>query len=257
MTSIEMTDYPEHPLWNRLRLARSWMPPGASDILDAGCAWGYGTRFFAGPGRRVYGVDDSADYIEVARARYPHIDFRCETLESLPLPDHSIHYVICADVLEHVADPVESLNQLHRVLRPDGHLFLSTPHRGLFGFLDPYNYGRNLRRHFPGVYSRLLPGKKWVAGMPLGDEHRHYTAQGLQQLLKQSRFGGGYRVEKTFRSGLLLYPIELNAGVVIDRVVPRHLRSFVKRPFQALAEVDYWIPFGPASFNIAMLIRKE
>lgn len=257
MTQHDSADYPEHPLWNRLRLARNWLPSGASDILDAGCAWGYGTRFFADPGRRVYGVDGSAEFIEVARARYPHIDFRCESLESLSLTSDSIHYVICADVLEHVSDPVESLNQMHRVLRPGGHLFLSTPHRGLFGFLDPYNYGRNLRRRFPGVYSRLVPGKKWATGMPLGDEHRHYSERDLRALLENSGFQSGYSVEKCFKSGLLLYPAELNAGVAIDRAVPRQLRSVVKWPFQALAEVDYWIPYGPASFNIALLVRKN
>ena len=116
--------FPEYPLWNRLKLARDWMPLNARRILDAGCSWGYGTRHFVGPDRIVSGVEFELEPVTIAKSRYPMIDFRCAPLEDLPSADQSFVYITCADVLEHVADPILALNNLHRVLVEGGQLFI-------------------------------------------------------------------------------------------------------------------------------------
>jgi SAM-dependent methyltransferase len=69
------------------------------------------------------------------RVRYRASDFegsahRAELvldLQRLELPDRSLDVVLCAHVLEHVPDPDAALAELHRVLRPDGHVLLQVP----------------------------------------------------------------------------------------------------------------------------------
>ena len=45
----------------------------------------------------------------------------------LPFVDHSFDVVLCTEVLEHVPEPVKTLKEFHRVLKPGGHLILSVP----------------------------------------------------------------------------------------------------------------------------------
>lgn len=58
-----------------------------------------------------------------------------------PFPANVFDYVICAELLEHVPQPVSILSEVHRVLKPEGKLIITVP----FMFhihADPYDYGR-------------------------------------------------------------------------------------------------------------------
>jgi ubiquinone/menaquinone biosynthesis C-methylase UbiE len=50
--------------------------------------------------------------------------------EHLPFPAHTFDYVICSEVLEHVADKVNTIAECYRVLKPKGLFLLSTPRAG-------------------------------------------------------------------------------------------------------------------------------
>src|SRR5882724_2399467 len=45
----------------------------------------------------------------------------------IPLPDASFETVVSTEVLEHVPDPLKAMREMYRVLKPGGHLILSTP----------------------------------------------------------------------------------------------------------------------------------
>lgn len=47
----------------------------------------------------------------------------------LPFREAIFDYVFYHHVIEHVADPMESLVQLHKVLKPGGYLYIGTPNR--------------------------------------------------------------------------------------------------------------------------------
>lgn len=48
---------------------------------------------------------------------------------ALPLPDQSVDVVICIGVMQHIIQPEAFLNELMRVRKPNGHLFLGTLNR--------------------------------------------------------------------------------------------------------------------------------
>ena len=67
-------------------------------------------------------------------ARYVAIDLRPSPMvdviasgERLPFRDESFDLVICTQVLQYVTDPKALLLEVHRVLGPEGYLFLSVP----------------------------------------------------------------------------------------------------------------------------------
>jgi SAM-dependent methyltransferase len=99
---------------------------GPQRILDWGCGGGYVSHELVARGFDV----ESTDYQPEAPGRrastfFPdvEIDYLADTVE-LPFPDDSFDAVLSLGVLEHVAHPERSLDELHRVLRPHGKLYV-------------------------------------------------------------------------------------------------------------------------------------
>ncbi|MGH7980154.1 MAG: class I SAM-dependent methyltransferase [Limisphaerales bacterium] len=59
-------------------------------------------------------------------AKRGNVDFACPA-HAIPVPAESFDSLFCTEVLEHVPDPLATLREFHRVLRPNGQLLLSTP----------------------------------------------------------------------------------------------------------------------------------
>ncbi|MST94000.1 MAG: class I SAM-dependent methyltransferase [Pedosphaera sp.] len=114
------------PLSNRTYLTavmlenslRQSMPYVKGRLLDVGCGQRpYEKTFFAGATEYI-GCDYLSD-----RSRP---DVVCSATE-LTFPDNSFDTVVSTEVLEHVPEPQRAINEMHRVLKPGGHLILSTP----------------------------------------------------------------------------------------------------------------------------------
>jgi len=108
-------------------LARRFSP---RVILDMGCGQGrcleIARQHFSQS--RLLGVDFSATAIAAARSRLPQATFHvgvCEDLSSIP--KESADLVLSIEVLEHVVDIRKTVRELTRVLKPGGHLLVTTP----------------------------------------------------------------------------------------------------------------------------------
>jgi SAM-dependent methyltransferase len=88
----------------------------------------------------------------------PGVDYAVDA-HSLPFPDGVFDLVIAQAVLEHVADPVQCVKEIHRVLRPNGLVFAETPfmqqvHLGRYDFTRFTHLGhRRLFREFHEIES--------------------------------------------------------------------------------------------------------
>lgn len=220
------------------RFQYAWVPRDARRVLDVGCSWGYDTARLAMRDIEVYGVDANERSIEKARRLHPGMSFQVAVAERLPFANAYFDTVIMSEVLEHVQDEVVALSEAYRVLRPGGTLILSTPHRGLFGFLDPANQKYRFRAHDAGF-------------------HRHYSVAQLEGFLKKSQWGSAYRIIRTRYAGLFFGPF---MGIVrggLKRIVGERLARRVVVPLASLAQWDGTISFGRLSYQVALLIEKR
>ncbi|HLP23860.1 MAG TPA: methyltransferase domain-containing protein [Microbacteriaceae bacterium] len=77
-------------------------------------------------------------YLGVDQYPGPGVDIVAELPAKLPLPDNSVGVIRACDFLEHVADKVAVMNEIHRLLAPGGILISRTPSTdGRGAFQDP------------------------------------------------------------------------------------------------------------------------
>ena len=112
------------------------MVEGAS-ILDIGCGIGNITALVAdkvSQNGRVIGIDFLQDNIDLANERFKrqNVEFRVGTVENLKFNPASFDCVLFLEVIEHVENPVVVLKSIHRLLKPNGCLIVSTPNGASF-----------------------------------------------------------------------------------------------------------------------------
>jgi SAM-dependent methyltransferase len=95
--------------------------PGAA-LLDIGC----GTAWLADHFANYQGIDASPDAVATASAAGRRV-VQGGADTALPFADESFDAVVLKDLLEHVPDPVFTVAEARRVLRPGGRLFASSP----------------------------------------------------------------------------------------------------------------------------------
>ena len=75
-------------------------------------------------GFRITGLDISQTLVDIAKknavAAGVQVDFRLGNASAMPFTDDSFDLVYCSAAFKNFSEPVEALNEMHRVLRPSG-----------------------------------------------------------------------------------------------------------------------------------------
>ena len=105
-------------------------------VLDIGCGGGLLCEAMAGRSARVTGIDFSRSSIEVAKQHQTtgkySIDYLTCTVEEFESRyKQRFNVITCMEMLEHVPDPAAIIDTAARLLKPGGHIFLSTINRTL------------------------------------------------------------------------------------------------------------------------------
>ncbi len=103
-------------------------------VLEVGCGTAALSVALAPRAGEVVATDVSLAWLVLARHRAlragaANVTFAACSADRLPLAPGTIDLVVAADVIEHVPDPAAFAASCHRVLRPGGALWLSTPNR--------------------------------------------------------------------------------------------------------------------------------
>jgi 2-polyprenyl-6-hydroxyphenyl methylase/3-demethylubiquinone-9 3-methyltransferase len=131
---------PLHEL-NPLRLKYVEQAVGLSgkQTLDVGCGGGILSEAMARAGAQVLGIDLSRAVLDVAELHALEagirVDYRVILAEELALErPAAFDLVTCMEMLEHVPDPAAAVKALAALVKPGGHVIVSTLNRNPIAF---------------------------------------------------------------------------------------------------------------------------
>lgn len=133
-------------------------------ILDVGCSNGWFCRVALDAGaKQVYAIEPDSNKLKEAKKSAPKANIQKGVAGKLEYSKNKFDLVTLLDVIEHIPvdSEIEVLNEINRVLKPKGHLLISTPYQNLISQIcDP----------------------AWYFG------HRHYSKEKLEDFLIQTGF---------------------------------------------------------------------
>ena len=164
--------------WWRQRLVRAVYDSHAASVLDL--ATGSGDVVFAladglAPGVTLLGMDFCQPMLDEAvkkreeNHRWTHVEFRLGDGMALPLPDASFEAITISFGLRNMVNRAKALQEMRRVLKPDGRLFI-------LEFSQPMVWFR------PFYYTYLKYVLPTVAGIITGDRSAYeYLCGSIEQ----------------------------------------------------------------------------
>ena len=145
-------------------------------ILNIGCGNGAFEYLTANTAREIVGIDTKDEDISQAEEEcrdFKNVNFVKANILEDNFPKTSADVVTMFDVIEHIPEETESivLKKIHRILKSQGQIIISTPLENATKYFDPAWY--------------------------LKPRHRHYTKEQLVELL----IDAGFEVERIYTSG--------------------------------------------------------
>jgi len=151
--------------WHRYHFAAKLV---AGRILDVACGTGYGSALLARQAEQIVGVDVSVATIAHAQAVYTpirNLEFIAADCAALPFPDATFDNVVSFETIEHIERQAQFLDEVLRVLRPDGLFVLSCPNKLEYsdrrGFANPYHVRELYRDELAALLAPRFPNSLW------------------------------------------------------------------------------------------------
>lgn len=150
-------------------------------VLDVACGEGYGCAMLADVAASVVGVDVDVGTVDFATRQYQrdNLQFLTSDATKIPLPDASIDVITSFETIEHLHAQAEFLDEICRLLRPDGCLVISSPNRTVYSELHDYKNPFHVLEFDREEFRTLLSARfknvriheqRWIAGCVISVE---------------------------------------------------------------------------------------
>jgi 2-polyprenyl-3-methyl-5-hydroxy-6-metoxy-1,4-benzoquinol methylase len=148
-----------------VNLLNPFHKPGKK-LLDLGCGPGFFLKSAEQAGWTAEGVEISPIATDYAN-KVVKVKVQNSSLEKVHFPEENFDVITLLDVIEHLRDPLQTLREIHRILKQDGVLLLNTPDLNSL--------------------SRFFLGKDWAVLSPA--EHLfNFSQKTLELLLEKANF---------------------------------------------------------------------
>ena len=132
-------------------------------ILDAACGVGYGSYILSKNGKQVYGIDIDEESIKYAKKNFnrKNLHFVKASIENLPFDNDFFDIVVSFETIEHVNEIMQNkfLNEIERVLKKEGILFISTPNKLVYSDKRGFKNKFHIKEFYEEEFYNFLKNK--------------------------------------------------------------------------------------------------
>ncbi len=193
------------------------------DMLDIGCAAGFGTKIYAEWFRSVVGVDIDEPAVTYAARNnaLPNLQYIVMDSQKIAFADESFDIIICTHVYEHVPDASRLMSEIYRLLKRGGACYFTAGNR--LSLMEPH-----YRLPFLSVLPKCL-AHHYLRILKRGDFYyeTHFTYWGLKKLVAKFQV-------IDYTTEVVRHPVRFHATEVI---MPDSLKQRVSLAALRLA---YW-----------------
>lgn len=142
-------------------------------LLDIGCGSGIDLEFFNKKGANIYGLDVSSELVNITKNKFPKKEILEGDFNYLPWRNNFFDIVWSKYALQHDKDISISLNEIHRVLKKDGKVFLQITHpMRSANFLKNKNYFQKGEEiNYPTLDGKII------------NEYHHTLTEWIQKII--------------------------------------------------------------------------
>lgn len=178
-------------------------------MLELGCGRGELLIGAANRGWSVCGVEMTEEFASIATAKNIEIEYssigKCQALHG------TYDVIVLAAILEHLYEPLETLKQVRKALRPGGLVFIDVPNE------------RSLAMKFGNLYMRAR-GKDWTINLSPTFSPFHvagYSPSSLRYALEES----GFEVHSL---DIVKWQMEINQKNTLTQNIQSSMFNFVQ-----------------------------
>lgn len=230
-SEVNSSDIPsDNPIFQRTKKAYELAAENVlGRVLEVGCGEGYGIPILLKNSTSYVGIDKNAFLLsKLKKQEWSNVEFQQKCVPPLDgIEDSSFDTIICFQVIEHIEEAAQMVDEIERVLKPGGKLYLTTPNALKSVSRNPWHVREYEATELVSLISRIGPVS--LSGIvPNGKALRYYE-------LSNSSTKGIVKLDLLNFSGWMPAPLLYLPYEILNRF---HRNRLQRRYPQLVEEID-------------------
>ncbi|MFM8347154.1 MAG: class I SAM-dependent methyltransferase [Bacteroidota bacterium] len=221
------------------------------DLLEVGCGEGRGIGLLIDRVTSFTAIDKIDEALAGLRKQWPQGTFISGNIPPFGgLPDNAFDTVISFQVIEHIQDDTAFLREIHRVLKPGGKAWLTTPNRPMSLTRNPWHIreytGPELLKLAASIFSKAE--MKGIGGNEKVMAYHEENRQSVRRFTRWDIFNLQYRLP----ASLLRIPYE-----ILNRLNRKNLKRGNEHLVSGITHEDYPVMDTSAgALDLLLMVEK-
>lgn len=223
----------------------------SGDVLEVGCGEGRGIELLMNACNTYTAVDKIEPVISRLKEKYPKGNFHSGHIPPFAmLQDNQFDYVVSFQVIEHIDDDRTFLREIHRVLRPGGKAFITTPNRPMSLSRNPWHVREYTAQELTGLAASTFPTVEMcgISGNEKVMAYYQRNKQSVDRLMRWDILDLQHRLPASW----LRLPYE-----IMNRMNRKKLKEGADELVTSIREDDYLLSDNASqSLDLLLIVTK-
>jgi ubiquinone/menaquinone biosynthesis C-methylase UbiE len=223
----------------------------SGDLLEVGCGEGRGIDWLLPKIKSYSAIDKIAPVIEKLKVKYPAGKFYSGNIPPLSVfEDNSFDSIVSFQVIEHIENDSLFLKEIHRVLKPGGAAYLTTPNRPLSLSRNPWHIREYTAQELTDLAKQFFT-EVTMKGITGSEKVMQYYERNKKSVAKLMRWDI-FDLQHKLPASILRVPYEF-----MNRLNRNKLKDTSDELVMSIKHEDYLLSdSGATSLDLLLIVTK-